>query len=171
MPVILRQENYDLWLDPGFKNVQALAELLAPFDASRMKSFPVSTRINAVANHDPDCVVPWHRDLPAQSALFGQQSGLFLAGLLHHLDEYFSGLRRVDHFPHRRDLGSLHAILIFGRRWKPRPSTEVIFGLMRINVGKPIYEPDARILMFGVYLDEAAHHGNGGRKQAANTQR
>ncbi len=71
MPVILRQENCDLWLDPGFKDVKALAELLTPFDASQMRSFPVSTRVNAVANDDPDCVVPWRRDLTAQSALFG----------------------------------------------------------------------------------------------------
>ena len=71
MPVILRQENYDLWLDPGFKDVKTLAEFLAPFDAAKMRSFPVSSRINAVANDDPDCVLPWHRDLPAQSALFG----------------------------------------------------------------------------------------------------
>ena len=70
MPAILRQEHYDLWLYPRFKDVQALAEILAPFDASQMKSFPVSTRINTVANDDPDCVVPWHGDLPAQSALF-----------------------------------------------------------------------------------------------------
>jgi putative SOS response-associated peptidase YedK len=71
MPVILRQESYDLWLDPGFKDVKTLAAVLAPFDAARMRSFLVSSRINAVANDDPDCVVPWHRDLPAQSALFG----------------------------------------------------------------------------------------------------
>jgi putative SOS response-associated peptidase YedK len=71
MPVILRPAHYDLWLDPGFKNVKALGELLAPFDAAKMRSFPVSSRINAVANEDPDCVLPWQRDLPAQSALFG----------------------------------------------------------------------------------------------------
>jgi putative SOS response-associated peptidase YedK len=71
MPVILRQENYDLWLDPLFGDVNALAEILAPFDASQMRSFPVSTRVNAVANDDPDCVVPWYRDLPSQAALFG----------------------------------------------------------------------------------------------------
>jgi putative SOS response-associated peptidase YedK len=71
MPVILRQENYDLWLDPGFKDVNALAEVLAPFDASLMKSFPVSTRINTVANDGPDCIAPWQSSLPAQSALFG----------------------------------------------------------------------------------------------------
>jgi putative SOS response-associated peptidase YedK len=72
MPVILHQANYDLWLDPGFKDVKTLAELLAPFDAAKMRSFPVSSRINVVANDDPDCVVPWHRDLPVQSPLFGQ---------------------------------------------------------------------------------------------------
>ena len=71
MPVILRQKNYDQWLDPGFRNVKALAEVLMPFDAAQMRSFPVSTRINAVANDDPDCVVQWHSPLPAQSALFG----------------------------------------------------------------------------------------------------
>ncbi len=36
-----------------------------------MKSFPLSTRINTVPNDDPDCVVPWHRDLSSQSTLFG----------------------------------------------------------------------------------------------------
>jgi putative SOS response-associated peptidase YedK len=71
MPVILRQENYDLWLDPGFKDVKTLAEILAPFDATQMRSFPVGTRINAVANDDPDCVAPWQSSLPAQSSLFG----------------------------------------------------------------------------------------------------
>ena len=71
MPVILRQDNYDLWLDPGFKDVKTLAAFLTPFDAAKMRSFPVSSRINAVANDDPECVVPWHRDLSAQSALFG----------------------------------------------------------------------------------------------------
>jgi hypothetical protein len=49
--------SYDLWLDPAFTDVKALAELLAPFDAAKMRSFPVSSRINAVANDDPDCVV------------------------------------------------------------------------------------------------------------------
>jgi putative SOS response-associated peptidase YedK len=70
MPVILRRDDYDQWLDPGFKDVKALAEVLAPFDAAQMKSFSVSTRINAVANDDPECVVPWQVSPPAQGALF-----------------------------------------------------------------------------------------------------
>ena len=71
MPVILRQENYDLWLDPGFKDLNALAEVLVPFDAAQMRCFPVSTRINSVTNDDPECVVPSQCSSPAQSALFG----------------------------------------------------------------------------------------------------
>jgi len=30
MPVILDPDNYDLWLDPGMKNVAAASELLKP---------------------------------------------------------------------------------------------------------------------------------------------
>jgi putative SOS response-associated peptidase YedK len=51
--------------------VKALAEVLVPFDAAQMRRFPVSTRINSVTNDDPDCVVPSHSSLPAQSVLFG----------------------------------------------------------------------------------------------------
>jgi len=58
MPVILRPEDYDLWLDPGFRDVKALAEVLLPFDAARMRRYPVSTRVNAVTNDDPECVAP-----------------------------------------------------------------------------------------------------------------
>ena len=71
MPVILRPERYDLLLDPGFNDVKALAEVLAPFDALQMRRFPVSTRINSVTNDDPECVVPSHNSSPAKSALFG----------------------------------------------------------------------------------------------------
>jgi putative SOS response-associated peptidase YedK len=71
MPVILRPERYDLWLDPGFNDVKALAEVLVPFDAAQMRRFPVSTRINAVTNDDPDCVLLTPTSLPAQSGLFG----------------------------------------------------------------------------------------------------
>ena len=71
MPVILRQEDYDSWLDPGLRDVKALGGLLVSFDAAKMRRFPVSTRINSVTNDDPDCVVPMHSSLPARSALFG----------------------------------------------------------------------------------------------------
>jgi putative SOS response-associated peptidase YedK len=55
MPVILDWESYDLWLDPGMTNVQVISELLKPYDARLMRSYPISTRINHVANDDEDC--------------------------------------------------------------------------------------------------------------------
>ena len=71
MPVILPTEKYDLWLDPDFKDVKELARLLVPFDAAQMRRFPVSTRVNAVSNDDPGCVVPSDISTPAQRTLFG----------------------------------------------------------------------------------------------------
>jgi putative SOS response-associated peptidase YedK len=57
MPVILAPADYDLWLDPGMKEVAALTELLKPYDARLMRAYPVSARVNQVANDDPQCAV------------------------------------------------------------------------------------------------------------------
>ena len=58
MPVILDRADYDLWLDPGMTNVAAISEMLKPFDATRMRCYPVSSRVNHVANDDADCSAP-----------------------------------------------------------------------------------------------------------------
>ena len=58
MPVILDRESYDLWLDPGMTDVQDVSELLKPYDAKSMRSYPISTRINHVANDDEGCSRP-----------------------------------------------------------------------------------------------------------------
>jgi len=58
MPVILDPDNYDLWLDPGMTNVEAVSEMLKPSDARLMRCYPVSTRINYVANDDAECSAP-----------------------------------------------------------------------------------------------------------------
>jgi putative SOS response-associated peptidase YedK len=58
MPVILDPDSYDLWLDPGMQNVAAASELLKPCDARLMRCYPVSTRINRVANDDEECSRP-----------------------------------------------------------------------------------------------------------------
>jgi putative SOS response-associated peptidase YedK len=58
MPVILNPDAYDLWLDPGFADVAAVSELLKPFDARLMKSYPVSARVGNVANDDAECCAP-----------------------------------------------------------------------------------------------------------------
>jgi putative SOS response-associated peptidase YedK len=55
MPVILDRDSYDLWLDPGITDVQVVSEFLKPFDASQMRCFAVSSRVNHVANDDEEC--------------------------------------------------------------------------------------------------------------------
>jgi putative SOS response-associated peptidase YedK len=64
MPVILNLDSYDLWLDPGMQNVAAISELLKPYDAHAMRRYPVSTRINHVANDDVECS---HRVEPSET--------------------------------------------------------------------------------------------------------
>jgi putative SOS response-associated peptidase YedK len=58
MPVILHHDSYDLWLDPGMNDLKIISELLRPYDAKSMRSYPVSTRINHVANDDEECSQP-----------------------------------------------------------------------------------------------------------------
>lgn len=55
MPVILDPDSYDLWLDPGMNDAAAASELLKPFDARLMRCYPVSARVNHVANDDEEC--------------------------------------------------------------------------------------------------------------------
>jgi putative SOS response-associated peptidase YedK len=58
MPVILDPDSCDLWLDPGMKDVNAASDLLKPYDARLMRSYPISARINHVANDDEECSEP-----------------------------------------------------------------------------------------------------------------
>lgn len=56
MPVILPRDAYELWLDPGFQNVQELQPLLKPHPADLMRRYRVSQRVNQVKNDDAECV-------------------------------------------------------------------------------------------------------------------
>ena len=58
MPAILDPDCYDLWLDPGMHDMDAVSDMLKPFDARLMRSYPVSSRINRVVNDDLECSAP-----------------------------------------------------------------------------------------------------------------
>jgi len=58
MPVILPDDAYDLWLDPGFQKPDAICDLLKPFDPNLMRRYEVSNRVNLVKNDDPACAEP-----------------------------------------------------------------------------------------------------------------
>jgi putative SOS response-associated peptidase YedK len=52
------------------KNVDALPELLRPCDARMMRCYPVSSRVNYVANDDAECAKPIELELAPQGRLF-----------------------------------------------------------------------------------------------------
>jgi putative SOS response-associated peptidase YedK len=58
MPVILDPDNYDLWLDPRMSDVSAATDLLKPHDTRLMRCYPISMRINSVANDNEECSRP-----------------------------------------------------------------------------------------------------------------
>jgi|SRR5579859_6440369 len=57
MPVIIRKDDYDLWLDKGITDPARVKECLTSFDARLMKKYPVSTRVNNVENEGPECTL------------------------------------------------------------------------------------------------------------------
>jgi len=69
MPVILDPGGYGLWLDPRMQDIVALSELLKPYDAGRMRCYPVGSRVNYVGNDDEECSRPVEV-LEAQPNLF-----------------------------------------------------------------------------------------------------
>ncbi|MFO7663194.1 MAG: SOS response-associated peptidase [Chloroflexota bacterium] len=61
MPVIIDPADYDMWLDVETAADQLL-HLLRPYDADRLKAFPVSTVVNQVGNDSPECIIPLDGD-------------------------------------------------------------------------------------------------------------
>jgi putative SOS response-associated peptidase YedK len=51
-------------------DVEALADLLKPFDARSMRSYPVSNRVNQVQNDDAGCSAPVDLEATPQGQLF-----------------------------------------------------------------------------------------------------
>lgn len=55
MPVILDPDQFNDWLDPDNSDVNALQDMLQPYQDDEMSSWPVSTAVNSPANDDPRC--------------------------------------------------------------------------------------------------------------------
>ncbi len=58
MPVILPAAAWDTWLDPGVTDLAAIQGLLVPSASRDLEAYPVSTRVNDVANEGPELVEP-----------------------------------------------------------------------------------------------------------------
>ncbi|AZS15382.1 SOS response-associated peptidase [Paenibacillus lutimineralis] len=51
MPVILRREDQSEWLDRGNTDVSSLLRLLLPYEADKMRAYPVSSAVGNVRNN------------------------------------------------------------------------------------------------------------------------
>ncbi|PYS89593.1 MAG: hypothetical protein DMF64_17335 [Acidobacteria bacterium] len=58
MPVILKPEDYDRWLDAGARQAEILRPLLRPYPQEEMNAYAVSPLVNSPSNDGPRCIEP-----------------------------------------------------------------------------------------------------------------
>jgi len=58
MPVILKQQVYESWLDPGNQDVGELDIMLKNEIVTELVSYPVSKQVNSTRNNDSSCIDP-----------------------------------------------------------------------------------------------------------------
>lgn len=68
MPVILRDDRVDLWLDHSSFDEAALRACLQPFPAEAMAAHAVSPRMNSARYEAPNCIDPWDEAMEAEGA-------------------------------------------------------------------------------------------------------
>lgn len=56
MPVILREEHHDLWLDRGITGTELVTSVLGSYSNSDMQAYPVSRMVGCVRNDTPQCI-------------------------------------------------------------------------------------------------------------------
>lgn len=65
MPVIVDRIDWQRWLAPDVP-AEGIEDILATAEASGLEAFPVTERVNSVANDDAECLAP----APVQQSLF-----------------------------------------------------------------------------------------------------
>lgn len=58
MPVILKREYEELWLDPEVNDVDKLLSLLIPYPPEMMEAYRVSSLVNSPKEDSPECIKP-----------------------------------------------------------------------------------------------------------------
>jgi putative SOS response-associated peptidase YedK len=58
MPVILRPEAFDAWLDPGNQAVKSLSEIIQTEIYTELESVSVSRAVNSAKNNSPGNINP-----------------------------------------------------------------------------------------------------------------
>jgi putative SOS response-associated peptidase YedK len=58
MPVIIKPDDYDRWLDPGIHEQGALVDLFVPLPSNLMEMWAVGTYVNKATHEGPACIEP-----------------------------------------------------------------------------------------------------------------
>ncbi len=58
MPMVIRREAIDAWLDPTLTDPEQALRLLAVTEADALEAYAVSTEVNSVQNNDPSLKEP-----------------------------------------------------------------------------------------------------------------
>lgn len=58
MPVILKREDYDTWLDPNNQDTTMLKSMLRPYPADEMVKYVISPLVNSPKNEVPEILQP-----------------------------------------------------------------------------------------------------------------
>jgi putative SOS response-associated peptidase YedK len=58
MPVILKREYEELWLDPEVNDIDKLLSLLIPYPPEMMEAYRVSSLVNSPKEDSPECIKP-----------------------------------------------------------------------------------------------------------------
>jgi len=58
MPIIVKSEDYERWLDPTITDPATLADIFTPYPASEMTAYRVSKDVNSPKNNRPELLEP-----------------------------------------------------------------------------------------------------------------
>jgi len=58
MPVLVKPERYEMWLNPKNEDIDELSKILLPYPDAEMTTHPVSTLVNNPKFDDPRCIEP-----------------------------------------------------------------------------------------------------------------
>lgn len=57
MPVVLKRDRWDAWLEPG-AHIESLQSMLLPYAGDDLKVYSVSTLVNSPMNDRQECIFP-----------------------------------------------------------------------------------------------------------------
>jgi hypothetical protein len=103
-------------LDPGMHDVRAVSDMLKPYDGRLMRSYPISSRVNHVANDDAGCSAPVEAS-PTRNRLFFPES----TEMIDCIEDEINRAARL----------SLVSKNLTFRRFKNSRNTETLLGLLR----------------------------------------